>query len=315
MNIAILDDYFNRAVNHADWAAADFAEFTFFDRHEADLDVLAEQLAPFDGIGVMRERTPMPRALLERLPNLKVLVTTGKQNASIDLDAARELGITVCGTESPGHATSELAFMLTLMLLRQVHAPIQDLKGGGGWQTHIGQDARGKTLGLLGLGRLGGQMAMLGQAIGMNTVAWSQNLTQARCDELGVEYVSKQDLFERSNVVSVHLRLSERSRHSVGEVELSLLGAGNYLVNTSRAEIVDTQALLWALNNQVIAGAGLDVYSVEPAGLEDPLIAHPKTLCTPHLGYCTQETYDVFYRQTLEAFDAFAKGSPIRVIA
>lgn len=314
MQIAILDDYFNRAESFADWGSSDALTFTFFDSHIPSTDELIEILLPFDAIGVMRERTPFPREVIEALPNLQLIVTSGKQNAAIDLDAARDCGVIVCGTSSPGHATAEHAFMLIMMLCRKAVPLINSLKIDNVWQPVMGRDLRGKTLGIVGLGRLGSQVAKLGLAIGMDVLAWSSNLDTEKAVAMGVTAVSKSELFLRSDFVSIHYKLSDRSRGLIGEDELSLLGSDGYIVNTSRAEIIDQEALLRCLDTGTLGGLATDVYPLEPANNSDSLVAHPRVLATPHVGYCTEETFTVFYQEMLAAFESFRKGSPINVI-
>lgn len=315
MKIAILDDYYQRARDYADWDSASFASIDFIDHHIANENDLVSALQSYDAVGVMRERTPFPKSLIDALPNLKLIVTSGKQNAAIDVAAAAAKGVTVCGTPSPGHATAELAFLLVMTLCRKLIPLVNGLKQDQQWQPVMGSDLRGKTLGILGLGRLGSQVAALGQAIGMDVVAWSANLDPVACQQQGVEYVSKTELFERSDFVSIHLRLSERSRDLVTSQELNALGPDGYIVNTSRAEIIRYEDLLDALNQGSIAGLATDVLSNEPADTDDPILRHPRTLVTPHVGYCTEETFRVFYSEMLNAFKAFHRGEPINVIA
>ncbi len=315
MKIAILDDYYQRARDYADWDSASFASIDFIDHHIANENDLVSALQSYDAVGVMRERTPFPKSLIDALPNLKLIVTSGKQNAAIDVTAAAAKGVTVCGTPSPGHATAELAFLLVMTLCRKLIPLVNGLKQDHQWQPVMGSDLRGKTLGILGLGRLGSQVSALGQAIGMNVVAWSANLDPVACQQQGVEYVSKTELFERSDFVSIHLRLSERSRDLVTSQELNALGPDGYIVNTSRAEIIRYEDLLDALNQGSIAGLATDVLSNEPADTDDPILRHPRTLVTPHVGYCTEETFRVFYSEMLNAFKAFHRGEPINVIA
>ena len=315
MKIAILDDYYQRARDYADWDSASFASIDFIDHHIANENDLVSALQSYDAVGVMRERTPFPKSLIDALPNLKLIVTSGKQNAAIDVAAAAAKGVTVCGTPSPGHATAELAFLLVMTLCRKLIPLVNGLKQDHQWQPVMGSDLRGKTLGILGLGRLGSQVAALGQAIGMDVVAWSANLDSEVCQQQGVEYVSKTELFERSDFVSIHLRLSERSRDLVTSQELNALGPDGYIVNTSRAEIIRYEDLLDALNQGSIAGLATDVLSNEPADTDDPILRHPRTLVTPHVGYCTEETFRVFYSEMLNAFKAFHRGEPINVIA
>mgnify|MGYP001027063204 FL=1 len=315
MKIAILDDYYQRARDYADWDSASFASIDFIDHHIANENDLVSALQSYDAVGVMRERTPFPKSLIDALPNLKLIVTSGKQNAAIDVAAAAAKGVTVCGTPSPGHATAELAFLLVMTLCRKLIPLVNGLKQDHQWQPVMGSDLRGKTLGILGLGRLGSQVSALGQAIGMDVVAWSANLDPVACQQQGVEYVSKTELFERSDFVSIHLRLSERSRDLVTSQELNALGPDGYIVNTSRAEIIRHEDLLDALNQGSIAGLATDVLSNEPADTDDPILRHPRTLVTPHVGYCTEETFRVFYSEMLNAFKAFHRGEPINVIA
>ena len=314
MKIAILDDYYQRARDYADWDSASFASIDFIDHHIANENDLVSALQSYDAVGVMRERTPFPKSLIDALPNLKLIVTSGKQNAAIDVAAAAAKGVTVCGTPSPGHATAELAFLLVMTLCRKLIPLVNGLKQDHQWQPVMGSDLRGKTLGILGLGRLGSQVSALGQAIGMDVVAWSANLDPVACQQQGVEYVSKTELFERSDFVSIHLRLSERSRDLVTSQELNALGPDGYIVNTSRAEIIRYEDLLDALNQGSIAGLATDVLSNEPADTDDPILRNPRTLVTPHVGYCTEETFRVFYSDMLNAFKAFHRGEPINVI-
>ena len=314
MKIAILDDYFSRAQHYADWGSSDDLSFTFFDSHVSDTHKLIEMLTPFDAVGLMRERTPFPKAIIDALPNLKLIVTSGKQNAAIDIEAASLRGITVCGTSSPGHATAEHAFMLIMMLCRQAIPLINGLKIDNVWQPVMGKDLRGKTLGIVGLGRLGSQVAKLGLTIGMEVIAWSSNLEAAQASAIDVTAVSKTELFSRSDFVSIHYKLSDRSRGLIGEEELKLLGPEGHIVNTSRAEIIDQAALLRCLDDGSLGGLATDVYAEEPATNADKLVKHPRVLATPHVGYCTEETFTIFYQEMLAAFEAFEKGQAINII-
>ncbi|MGB1848600.1 MAG: D-2-hydroxyacid dehydrogenase family protein [Litorivicinaceae bacterium] len=314
MKIAILDDYFSRAQHYADWGSSDELSFTFFDSHVSDTHKLIEMLMPFDAVGLMRERTPFPKVIIDALPNLKLIVTSGKQNAAIDIEAASLRGITVCGTSSPGHATAEHAFMLIMMLCRQAIPLINGLKIDNVWQPVMGKDLRGKTLGIVGLGRLGSQVAKLGLTIGMEVIAWSSNLEAAQASAIDVTAVSKTELFSRSDFVSIHYKLSDRSRGLIGEEELKLLGPEGHIVNTSRAEIIDQAALLRCLDDGSLGGLATDVYAEEPATNADKLVKHPRVLATPHVGYCTEETFTIFYQEMLAAFEAFEKGQPINII-
>ena len=314
-SIAILDDYHNRARSFADWESATFARFEFFDQPFTSEEELVKSLNGFKAVGLMRERTPFPESLIKQLPNLELIITSGKKNASIDVAAAKKNGITVCGTESPGHATAELAFLLVMSLARQFVPLVNGLKQNGQWQPVMGSDLRGRTLGILGLGRLGSQLSTFAQAMGMNVIAWSENLTDAQCSEKGVTYVSRDGLFQQADFVSIHLRHSERTHHMINHEDLKNLGGDSYIVNTSRAEIIDPDALKNALDNGLIAGAASDVFVQEPATLQDWMVSHPKMLPTPHIGYCTTQTFEVFYQQMLEAFAAYYGGAPIRVIS
>lgn len=314
MKIAILDDYFSRAPSYTDWESSPDLSFTFFDSHVSDTRELIEMLMSFDAVGLMRERTPFPKEIIDALPNLKLIVTSGMRNAAIDLDAAKARDILVCGTTSPGHATAELAFMLVMMLCRKVIPLVHGLKQDNIWQPVMGHDVRGKTLGIVGLGRLGTYVAKLGQAFGMEVIAWSSNLDSAQARAIDVTAVSKAELFTRSDFVSIHYKLSDRSRGLIGEEELKLLGPEGHIVNTSRAEIIDQTALLRCLNDGSLGGLATDVFTDEPADNQNELVNHPKVLATPHVGYCTEETFTIFYQEMLAAFVAFNKGQPINLI-
>jgi phosphoglycerate dehydrogenase-like enzyme len=312
--VAILDDYQHVAQNSADWTVLpDGVEVTFFHDHLDDLDELAARLEPFEIIGIMRERTPFSETLIERLPKLRLLVTTGRRNASLDVAAARRRGVTVCGTGSSGLATAELAMALILALARQLPAEIASVRAGG-WQIGLGRDLAGATLGLVGLGRLGSRVARLGQAFDMTTIAWSQNLTPAAAAEIGVERVEKAELFRRADFISVHVQLSPRTRGLIGAGDLALMKPDAYLINTSRAPIVDQDALVEALQAGRIAGAALDVYEREPLAPDDRLRRIPNLLPTPHVGYVTRETYQVFYGEMVGHIAAFLAGRPEGVI-
>jgi phosphoglycerate dehydrogenase-like enzyme len=311
--IAILDDFQDVVRALADWnhLPAD-ADLTVFNDH-VEGEELIQRLAPFQVVVATRERTPFPRALLERLPNLKLLVTTGMRNLAIDLAACREHGVVVCGTESGSSPTAELAWGLILALAR--HIPKEDrATREGKWQTTLGFALKDKVLGILGLGRLGAQMARIGQAFGMYPIAWSQNLTQERAGLFGAVRVEKAELFSMSDVLSVHLLLSERTRGLVGAKELALMKPSAVLVNTARSAIVDEAALIDALVKGKIAGAGLDVYDGEPLPRDAAILRAPNTVLTPHLGYVTRDSYDVYFPQALEDIEAWLAGHPIRVL-
>jgi phosphoglycerate dehydrogenase-like enzyme len=312
MKVAIIDDYQNVALSFADWDSLD-AEIEVFTEPFADADEVVKRLAGFDVLVAMRERTRFPAELLARLTALKLLVSTGARNAAIDVDAARKLGIVVSTTGSIGYPTAELTWALILAAARNLPAEVRSMRDGG-WQVGVGTGLNGKTLGLLGLGRLGAQVARIGQAFGMETVAWSQNLTPEKAAEHGVTAVSKGDLFALADVLSIHLVLGDRSRGLVGAAELAAMKPTAMLVNTSRGPIVDENALLDALRRKKIACAALDVYDTEPLPADHPLRALGNTVLTPHVGYVTREGYEIFYRDAVEDIAAFQSGSPIRVM-
>ncbi|TVR27069.1 MAG: D-2-hydroxyacid dehydrogenase family protein [Nitriliruptor sp.] len=311
-SVAILDDYQQIAQRTVDWEQAAL-DVTAFDRHISDVDELVDTLAGFEIVVAMRERTPFPAEVLRRLPDLQLLVTTGARNDAIDVAAAAAAGIVVCGTDSLISPTVELTWGLILAVRRHIVAEDVAIRAGG-WQTTIGDGLEGCTLGLLGLGRIGSRVATVAQAFGMRTIAWSQNLTPQRAAGLGVTAVSKPALFAAADIVSVHLRLSARTRGMVGATELRSLGPRGSLVNTSRAGIVDRQALLDALDTGMLGGAGLDVFEQEPLPADDALRSAPATVVTPHLGYVTRQNYEVFFRGALEDIEAFLDGQPIRVL-
>jgi phosphoglycerate dehydrogenase-like enzyme len=312
--IAVLDDYQSVAADFCDWSTVPGpVDVTTFSDTITDEDALAERLEPFDVVVAMRERTAFPRRLLERLPHLKLLVTTGMRNKSIDTAAADERGITVCGTGSQPTATAELTWALILATVR--HIPQEDAGvRAGGWQQTIGGDLAGSRLGVVGLGRLGTQVARIGQAFGMDVVAWSQNLTDERAAEHGVRRVEREELFGTADVVTVHLLWSKRTRGLIGADDFARMKPSAVFVNTSRGPIVQTQALVDALQEGRIAGAGLDVYDQEPLPPDSPLRNLPRTVLTPHLGYVTRNTYEVFYGEAVEDVAAWVAGTPIRVI-
>jgi phosphoglycerate dehydrogenase-like enzyme len=318
MKIAILDDWAGVAPGMADWDALG-AEITTFRDTLADEDALAARLAPFEVLCLMRERTPMPASLLARLPNLRLIVTTGMRNLALDLDAARARGVTVSGTETRKTTTSEFAMALLLALARGIVPEAASMRAGG-WQTRIGRDLDGLTLGLVGLGAIGAQMAAKARAFGMSVTAWSQNLTQARCAEVGAAYrPTLAALMADADAISIHLVLSERTRGLLGAEAFAAMKPDGMLVNTSRGPIVDTDALLAALRAEPGRRAALDVYAREPLPEGDPLrdaglIDRGQLLLTPHLGYVTEATWRLFYAQTVEAIEAWRAGSPVRVL-
>jgi phosphoglycerate dehydrogenase-like enzyme len=284
-----------------------------FRDHLADQGALVDRLKEFEIVVAMRERTPFPRSLLERLPRLKLLITTGMRNASIDIKAAADRGITVCGTGGVGSPTAELTWGLILALLRRI--PQEDrATRAGQWQVSLGVGLRDKVLGMIGLGNLGSQVATVGKAFQMQVLAWSQNLTAERAAQFGATLVTKDELLSRADIVTIHLVLSERTRRLLGARELALMKPTAYLINTSRGPIVEEQALVEALEKKTIAGAALDVYDEEPLPLDHPLRRLENTVITPHVGYVTAEGYRVFYGHAVEDIQAFLRGQPVRVI-
>ncbi|WP_456598629.1 D-2-hydroxyacid dehydrogenase family protein [Blastococcus sp. SYSU DS0616] len=312
--IAVLDDYQSVAAEFCDWSRLpEPAEVVTFADAVADPDALVARLRGVDVVVAMRERTRFGRDVLEGLPDLRLLVTTGMRNKSIDVAAAAELGITVCGTAASGTATAELTWALILATVR--HVPQEDAAmRAGGWQTTIGTDLHGARLGVIGLGRIGAQVARIGAAFGMDVVAWSQHLTEERAAEVGARLVGKDELFATADVVTVHLLLSKRTRGLIGADDLALMKHTAVLVNTSRGPIVDEAALVDVLRRGAIAGAGLDVYDAEPLPREHPLRELRRAVLTPHLGYVTRGTYEVFYGEAVEDVAAWMAGRPIRVI-
>ncbi|MCR8633731.1 D-2-hydroxyacid dehydrogenase family protein [Paenibacillus radicis (ex Xue et al. 2023)] len=317
LRCAILDDYQHAAQTMADWTSiSDRVEIETFHQHLDNEDELVGVIHDFDIIIIMRERTPFRAQLLARLPRLKLLITTGMRNASIDLAAAASHGVDVCGTSGGGDPTTELTWALILGLCRNIVQEHNAIRSNGPWQSSIGSDLRGKRLGLLGLGKLGGNVARIGQAFGMEVIAWSQNLTKERAEEVGVQLASsKEEVLESSDIVSIHLVLSERTRGLLGAEELRMMRPSAYLINTSRAPIVDQTALVEALQNQWIAGAGLDVFEIEPLPADSAFRQLPNVLTTPHLGYVSRANYQTYYREAVEDIEAFLSGSPIRKLS
>ncbi|MFH8746792.1 D-2-hydroxyacid dehydrogenase family protein [Streptomyces rimosus] len=314
LRCAVLDDYQDIATTAADWSSVqDRVEVTGFTRHFATEDELAEALAGFDIVVTLRERVPFPAGLLARLPRLKLLVASGMRNSVIDFAAAAEHGVTVCGTASSSTPPVELTWALLLGLARGVVTEHNALRTGGPWQSTVGADLHGKRLGLLGLGKIGSRVARVGAAFGMDVVAWSRNLTEERTEEVGTGLAANlEDLLRTSDFVSVHLALSDRTRGLLGAPELALLKPTAYLVNTSRAAIVDQDALLAALHEGRIAGAGVDVFDTEPLPAGHPMRTAPRLLATPHLGYVSRDNYRTYYGQAVEDIEAFLQGAPIR---
>ena len=316
IRIAILDDYQRVALTMADWSGLPpECEPVVFDRNLATEDEAARALADFDVVCLLRERMPMPRTLIERLPALKLIVVTGAHNRTLDLAAAKERGITVShtGGGDSQYATPELAWGLILSLMRHIPQEHQRMREGG-WQETVGTALHGLTLSILGLGRLGSRMASIGRAFGMEVLAWSQNLTAERAEAAGATLVAKDELFARADVLTIHLVLGERSRGLVGAAELGRMKPSAVLINTSRGPIVDEAALIAALERADIRGAGLDVYDREPLPADHPLRRLGNVVLTPHLGYVTEGTYRMFYADTVEAIAAWRAGTPVRTL-
>lgn len=312
---AILDDYQNVAMAFADWSrVAKDVEIKVFDKPFASQDEAIKALQGFAIIVGMRERTPFPRKVVEALPDLKLLITTGARNNSFDVKACNERGITVCGTGVMGSPTTGIAFGLILELTRRIGFENARLKAGAPWQVTIGRDLEGLTLGILGLGKLGQRSATVGKAFGMKTIAWSQNLTAEKAQAGGAELVTKDDLFRNADVVTIHIVLSDRSRGLVGAKELGLMKKTAYLINTSRGPIVDEKALIAALQSKSIAGAGLDVFDVEPLPLDHPFRKMDNAVITPHLGYVSEQNYRKYFPDAVEDIRAWLDGKPVRVI-
>ncbi len=316
LRCAVLDDYQRVALSSADWSRLnDRVDVRVLNERVTDETMLASRIGDCEIVVIMRERTPFTASLFARLANLRLLVTSGMRNASIDLAAARERGVTVCGTASRSDPPAEMTWALILGLARNVVSESSSLRVNGPWQSTIGADLHGRTLGLLGLGNIGTRVARVGVAFGMRVIAWSQNLTADRATAAGVELAgSKEALLQASDYVSIHLVLSDRTRGLLGAAELRRMKPTAYLINTSRAPIVDQPALRQALRENWIAGAGVDVFEVEPPPPEEPLRSLPNVLATPHLGYVTQASYGTYYGEAVEDIEAFLEGSPIRML-
>jgi phosphoglycerate dehydrogenase-like enzyme len=311
MKVAILDDYQGVATASADWSRVDEdVQVTVFQDHLHDEDAVARRLRDFDIVCMMRERTPFTRSLIEKLPNLKLLITSGMHNRGLDVNAAAERGVTVCGTPSAGAPTAELTWGLIIGMQRRIPQEDHNVCQGG-WQRTVGVGLEGRTLGIAGLGKLGARVARVGQAFGMKVIAWSQNLTAERCKEVGAELVSKADLMRRSDVLTIHLVLSDRSRGLFAAADLALMKPSAILINTSRGPIVDEEALADALAHKTIAGAGLDVFSVEPLPSDHPFRRLENTVITPHLGYVEEVNYQHYFAGYVDAIRGFLDGTPV----
>jgi phosphoglycerate dehydrogenase-like enzyme len=312
--ILILDDYQNVALSYAEWTRlAGRADVRVLNRHIADRAELVQELKDANVIVCNRERTVIDRALIDALPKLELIVTSGLRNASIDVEAANARNVIVCGTQTLGFPTAELTWAMILGYQRNLVAEVNSLASGG-WQTTVGGSVRGKVLGILGYGRIGSDVARVGLAFGMRVVAWSRSLTPEKAAAAGVECMSKQDVLRTSDIVSIHLVLNKELRHFIKAEDLALMKPTSLLVNTSRSGLVDTQALISALKNRTIGGAALDVYDREPLAADDPIRSAPRTLLTPHLGYVLDDNYKLTFPQALENILAWLDGEPMRVI-
>jgi D-3-phosphoglycerate dehydrogenase len=312
---AVLDDYQNVAMSMGDWSTlAGEIKVKIFNEHLGGAENVVKALTDFEIVCAMRERTPFPRAVIEKLPKLKLLITTGMRNASIDIAAAKERGIAVCGTPTTGNPTSAIAFALMLELARHVGYESARMRAGTLWQSTIGLDLEGLTLGVLGLGKLGTRSAQIAKAFGMKVIAWSQNLAADKCAQVGVGYAAKDELFRQSDFITIHLVLSDRTRGLVGARELALMKASARLINTSRGPIIDEPALIAALREKKIAGAGLDVFDVEPLPLDHPFRTMDNVVITPHLGYVSVQNYRTFYGAIIEDIRAWLDGKPVRLL-
>ena len=312
---AILDDYQNVALKFANWSAiAKDVQVKVFNAPLGDDNAVIKTLQGFAIVNMMRERTPFNRKVIEGLPDLKLLITTGARNNSIDLKACAEFGVTVCGTAGFGNPTAAIAVGLMLELTRHIGFENARMKAGAPWQVTVGHDLDGKTLGVLGLGKLGQRVAGVAKSLGMKVIAWSQNLTPEKAKESGTEYVSKEDLFRNADVISIHVVLSDRTRGLVRAKDLGLMKKTAYLINTSRGPIVEEKALIAALNSKSIAGAGLDVFDIEPLPTDHPFRKMDNVVLTPHLGYVSEENYRTFYSGVVEDIRAWLDGKPVRML-
>jgi len=314
MRVAVLDDYQGVALQMADWSPVlARGSVDVFRDHVTDPGELVDRLAPYDVVVLMRERTPIPAQVIDALPQLKLIVSTGRRNPVLDVAAAKARGITVCGTRGLSTAPAELTWALILGLARNLVREVGNIAAGR-WQTTVGLDLAGRTLGVLGLGRIGSQVAAVGKAFGMNVLAWSEHLTEERAGACGATAVPLGRLLAQSDLVTVHLVLSDRTRGLLGERELAAMRPTALLVNTSRGPIVDQRALVAALTAGRLGGAGLDVYDEEPLPFDHPLRSTPRTLLTPHIGYVTEEVYRLFYGDVVEDIVAFLQGAPVREV-
>jgi phosphoglycerate dehydrogenase-like enzyme len=316
LRCAILDDYQNVALELADWGKVkDRIEIKVFNEHLGGPEKVIAALQGFQIIVAMRERTGFPKNVIDALPDLKLLITTGMRNASIDTEAAKTRGITVCGTGTFGNPTSGVAIGLMLELTRRIGFENARLHAGAPWQTTIGLDLEGMTLGIVGLGKLGARTATIAKAFGMKILAWSQNLTAEKCREAGVDYATQDELFRRSDFITIHVVLSGRTRGLIGAAELALMKPSAFLINTSRGPIIDEAALVSALRQRKIAGAGLDVFAVEPLPLDHPYRKMDNVVITPHLGYVSEQNYRRYFADAADDIYGFLDGKPLRVLS
>lgn len=312
--LAILDDYERAALELGDWdRIRQHVTIDVYSDHITAEDALVKRLLPYDIVLIMRERTPFPRRLIEKLPSLKLLVTTGPRNSAIDISACTDKGIVVCGTGSAKNAAGELTWALILSLLRKTPQADRETREGK-WGNILGTELSGKTLGVLGLGKIGTMVANVGRAFGMHIIAWSQNLTPERASECNAEWVEKDALFERSDILTIHVVLSDRTRGLIGARELALMQPAAFIVNTSRGPIIDEKALVGALKEGRIAGAGIDVYDMEPLPGDHAFLAMPNTVLTPHIGYVTRDNFKTYFTQAVEDIAAWMDRVPIRVL-
>lgn len=316
LRCAILDDYLNLSLKLADWSKIeDRVDVTVFNQPFASQDSAVSALKDFEIILAMRERTPFPRAMFDQLPKLKLLITSGLRNNSIDMAAAKDKGVVVCGTQWPRDPTAPLTMGMILELTRNIGRENARMHAGEYLQKHVGIEIEGKTLGVIGLGKLGAKVAGLAKAFGMNVIAWSPNLTAERCKEVGVTYATKEELFATADIITIHVVLSDRSRGLVGAADLNRMKPTSFIVNTARGPIIDEMALLETLKARKIAGAAVDVFSVEPLPVDHPFRKLDNLVLTPHLGYVTQETFIAHYTQMVEGIDGWFKGEPVRRLA
>jgi D-3-phosphoglycerate dehydrogenase len=316
LRCAIPDDYFKISMKFADWSKiTDRVELTVFEQPFKSQDEAASALKDFEIILAMRERTAFPRAMFDRLPNLKLMITAGMRNAAIDFEAAKDHNVVLCGTSFARDPTAPLAMGLILELTRKIGRESARMHAGEPWQANMGMEIEGRTLGVIGLGKLGNKVAKLAQAFGMKVIAWSPNLTPEKCAEAGVTYATKEELFENADVITIHVVLGPRSRGLVGKEDLHRMKPTAYIVNTARGPIIDEQALLEVLQDKKIAGAGIDVFSVEPLPVDHPFRKLDNMVITPHLGYSTEEVFRGHYVQMVEGIDAWFKGEPVRRLA